>query len=78
LLYIHDADAFHAVFALGSQTCVDQGVAPAKCDEFVRWLSSSALAFLDGHVRGIPAALQWLQSDRAERASRGIAEWLRK
>jgi prepilin-type processing-associated H-X9-DG protein len=44
----------------------------------VRWLSSAGLAFLDGHVRQLPAALQWLQSSRVEQASGGIAEWQRK
>lgn len=44
----------------------------------VRWLSSAGLAFLDGHAKGLPDALQWLQSNRVENASGGVAEWLRK
>jgi acetyl esterase/lipase len=77
-LYIHDADAFHTLFELNAGKCSTLGVNQAKCDEMVRWLSSSALAFLDGHVRGLPAALQWLQSERVQAASRGVAEWLRR
>ena len=77
-LYIHDADAFHMLFELSASQCSVLNVDQAKCDEFVRWLSSAGLAFLDGHVRGVPAALQWLQSDRVRNASRGVAEWLRK
>jgi prepilin-type processing-associated H-X9-DG protein len=49
-----------------------------KCGERVRWLSSAGLAFLDGHVRQMPAALQWLQGNNSEQASGGVAEWQRK
>ena len=77
-LYVHDANAFHTLFQLNASKCDELNVDRAKCDEMVRWLTSAGLAFLDGHVRGTPAALQWLQSDRIERASRGVAEWLRK
>ena len=77
-LYIHDADAFHTLFELNAAKCPQLKVDQAKCDETVRWLSSAGLAFLDGHVRQSPAALQWLQSNRIEVASRGVAEWQRK
>ena len=77
-LYIHDADAFHMLFELNAAKCPELGVDPAKCDEAVRWLSSAGLAFLDAHVRQVPGALQWLRSDRIERASSGVAEWQRK
>jgi hypothetical protein len=77
-LYVHDADAFHMLFELNAAECPQKNVDAAKCAEIVRWLSSTALAFLDGHVRQLPAALQWLQSNRIEQASGGIAEWLRK
>ena len=68
-LYIHDADAFHTLFQLNGTKCVQLLNNAPKCNEMVRWLSSAGLAFLDGHVRGSAAALQWLQSDRIERAS---------
>ena len=74
----HDADAFHTLFELNGAKCVALLNDTFKCSEMVRWLSSAGLAFLDGHVRQVPAALQWLQSDRVEKASRGVAEWLRK
>lgn len=77
-LYVRDPDTFHMLFELNADKCPRMNVDTAKCAEIVRWLSSSALAFLDGHVRQLPAALQWLQSDRIERASLGVAEWLRK
>jgi hypothetical protein len=77
-LYIHDADAFHTLFELNEQKCAVLIVDQAKCDEIVRWLSSAGLAFLDGHLRQSPAALEWLQSNRVENASRRVAEWLRK
>ena len=77
-LYIHDADAFHMLFELNAAQCPPMNVDAAKCDEIVRWLSSAGLAFLDGHVRQLPAALQWLQSNRIEVASGGVAEWQHK
>lgn len=77
-LYLHDADAFHTLFELNEAKCPQLNVDIAKCGEMVRWLSSAALAFLDGHVRQLPAALQWLQSRRIEEASGGVAEWQRK
>ena len=77
-LYIHDADAYHTLFQLSTSKCGTPGVGANKCGEIVRWLSSAGLAFLDGHVRQIPAALQWLQSHNIEQASGGVAEWQRK
>jgi hypothetical protein len=77
-LYLHDADAFHMLFELNAKECPQKQVDTAKCAEIVRWLSSAGLAFLDGHVRQSPAALQWLQSNRIEQASGGVAEWQRK
>jgi hypothetical protein len=77
-LYIHDADAFHMLFQLNTSKCAALGVDAAKCSDIVRWLSSAGLAFLDGHVRQLPAAMQWLQSNRIEQASGGVAEWQRK
>ena len=77
-LYIHDADAFHMLFELNAAKCPEMNVEAAKCGEIVHWLSSAALAFLDGHVRQMPTALQWLQSNNVEQASGGVAEWQRK
>jgi len=77
-LYLHTAEAFHTLFELNAAKCPQLGVDPQRCGEAVRWLSSAGLAFLDAHVRQVPAALQWLQSNRIEVASGGVAEWQRK
>jgi hypothetical protein len=77
-LYIHDANAFHTLFELNASKCTLPGVDPQRCAETVRWLASTGLAFLDAHVRQVPGALQWLQSNRIEVASGGVAEWRRK
>jgi hypothetical protein len=77
-LYLHTAEAFHTLFELNAAKCPELGVDPQRCDEAVRWLSSAGLAFLDAHVRQVPLALQWLQSNRIEVASSGVAEWQRK
>jgi acetyl esterase/lipase len=77
-LYLHDANTFHTLFELNAAKCQQLHVDQQHCDEAVRWLSSVGLAFLDAHVRQVPAALQWLQSNRIEVASGGVAEWQRK
>ena len=77
-LYLHDANAFHALFELNAAKCPQLNVDPAFCGEAVRWLASAGLAFLDAHVRQVPFAQQWLQSQRVEAASGGVAEWQRK
>lgn len=77
-LYVHDADAFHGLFALSSDKCPTKGINQQKCDEIARWLQSTALAFLDGHVRQDPNALLWLQSSNVATASRGVASWARR
>jgi hypothetical protein len=76
-LYLHDAQAFHTLFALSTDKCskpridVDQ----RKCDEIARWLKSTALAFLDASVRNEALAMQWLRSGNIVAASGSIAEW---
>jgi hypothetical protein len=77
-LYLHDANTFHTLFELNAAKCPQVDVDPQRCDELVRWLTSTGLAFLDAHVRQLPAASQWLQSPRIEQASGGVAEWQRK
>lgn len=77
-IYIHDADTFHTLFELQTIKCAMLGVNQVKCDEVARWLKSTALAFLDGHVRQNAFANQWLQSNNVEIASLGVAEWSRK
>ena len=75
---LHDADASYTLFELNGAKCVELLADPLKCAEMVRWLASAGLAFLDGPVRQLPAALQWLQGKRVENARHGVADWLRK
>lgn len=77
-IYVHDADAFHTLFAMNTNKCAQLGVDQAKCDEIALWLQSAALAFLDGHVRQDRLAQQWLKSNNVGVASQGVAEWSRK
>jgi hypothetical protein len=74
-LYLADADTFHTLFELNTGECSEKGVEQAKCDEIARWLISTALAFLDGHLRRDPLALEWLNSNHIVAASRGVAQW---
>jgi hypothetical protein len=78
LMHIHDTDTFLGLFGFNIAECVSRGVAPGKCNAFRQWLSSSALAFLDWHVRGSLAARNWLLSDSIGQASGGVVEWKRK
>ena len=75
-LYIHDALAYHNMFLLQTAQCrpADQ----ARCAEIVLWIRSSAIAFLDAHVRQLPAAVAWLNSNNIVNASNGDVEWTAK
>lgn len=73
-----DADTFHTLFELKTSECASKNVDQSKCDEIARWLTSTALAFLDGHVRQDELAEKWLKSNNVVTASRGVAQWLRK
>lgn len=77
-LYFHDADIFHGLFDLNVSKCPQKNVDPAKCTEFERDLSAIAFAFLDSHLKGIPFATAWLNSNNIELATLGIAEYSRK
>jgi hypothetical protein len=78
LMYIRDTDTFHGLFGFNIAECVSIGVGVAKCNAFRQWLSSSALAFLDAHVRGSATARTWLQSGFIKQASAGVVEWKKK
>lgn len=75
-LYIHDSLTYHNMFQLQTAKCgpADQ----ACCAEIVLWIRSSALAFLDAHVRQLPAAVAWLNSNNIVNASSGDVEWTAK
>ena len=77
LLYIHDAEAYHGLFALDAD-CPAKGVSAARCQAFSNWLTSAALAFLDAQVRGINAAAVWLENGLIVLASNSVVEWLKK
>jgi acetyl esterase/lipase len=78
LMHIRDTDTFHALFGFNIAECVSRGVAPGKCGAFRQWLASSALAFLDGHVRGRISAKTWLLGGFIQQASAGVVEWKSK
>jgi hypothetical protein len=78
LMHIHDTDTFHGLFGFNIAECISRGVAPGKCNGFRQWLTSSALAFLDAHVRGSIVARNWLLGGFIEQASAGAVEWKSK
>jgi hypothetical protein len=78
LMHIHDTDTFHGLFGFNIAECISRGVAPGKCNAFRQWLASSALAFLDAHVRGSVTAKAWLAGGFIQQASAGVVEWKSK
>jgi predicted dienelactone hydrolase len=79
LIYFHDTDTFHQLFALETQNAkCGTGVQQQKCDEVAHTLQSVALAFLDGYLRQNALALQWLGGNDVEIATDGVAEWSSK
>ena len=79
-LYFHDTGTFHTLFALETSNpkCLTSAAQQQKCDNVARVLRSTALAFLDGYLRGDAFALQWLGRNDVELATGGVAEWSHK
>lgn len=73
-IFIDDPLAFHYVFGHSDENC-DKSSTPARCHEFFAWLESTTLAFLDGYLRGLPAAKTWLGSSSIEKVSGDVAKW---
>ena len=71
-------ETFHGLFGFNIAECVSRGVAPGKCNAFRQWLTSSALAFLDAHVRNSNLAKAWLVGGFVQQASAGVVEWKSK
>jgi hypothetical protein len=88
--WIADDSARHNTFNFNTDACLQytaqQGLDPARCQAFLPWLASAALAFLDAEVRGhgagdAPArarALAYLASDDLAVLSSGTMEWSRR
>ncbi len=78
-MFVPSVDLSRAFLAsLDTAACVADGIAPANCTNFERWLRASVLAFLDAHVRGAATARAWLQDDLIQPASGNAVEWRRK
>jgi hypothetical protein len=75
LLYVDDAGAPHGRFGLGRARCVSTGgsVSDADCDRVIGWLSATAVAFLDAHVKERKQALAWLREGGVEEATNAVA-----
>lgn len=79
-LYINNSDAYHMIFALSRNRCDPAGPVDAvSCDDFVQWLQSAALAFLDSNLKALPGATDWLESENlvngADLTQPGVVEW---
>ena len=77
MLFIDHPSAKHSTFGLNPDACKRTG-SDALCGNMVRWVRSSAVAFLDAQLRALPEATDWLNSESIVAASSGMVEWRRK
>jgi hypothetical protein len=84
LMYVGDRESTeivsrHELFGSldGPDTCNSAALA-AECANTVKWIKSTALAFLDAHVRDDRGARSWLRSRKLRKASSEIAGIERK
>ena len=56
----------------------NRGADVGRCDTYLTWLDSAALAFADAQLRGSRVAKDWLASDNLVVLSAGAAEWNRR
>lgn len=71
-VYLDDPGAKHGLMGGNLDPCVPLA-SLARCSELRAFLTSSALAFLDGHLRGRNGALAWLASGNLAMVSAGTA-----
>lgn len=78
-MFVRTANMSHDfIGSLDVPACAAAGVQPGLCAQFDEWLRSSVIAFLDWHVRQLPLAQVWLNSDLIEPASNDIVDSQRK
>ncbi|MCA9679700.1 MAG: hypothetical protein KC464_32010 [Myxococcales bacterium] len=81
-LFIAEPAAKHETFDLSNDACTtfstNNGLDPARCDDYRRWIASAALAFVDAEVRGDADAAAYLASDNLEVLAGGAAAWSRR
>lgn len=81
-LWITEDSARHTTFDFSTDACVQHrmraGQDVARCRDYLPWLSSAMVAFLDANLRDSAAARAWLASDNAAVLSGRVAEWSRR
>ena len=68
-IYIDSISAKHTTFEYEVAACERVESNDAICEEYLDWLGSAALAFLDAHLKDEADAWDWLASDNVEAAS---------
>lgn len=80
--WILEVGARHTTYEYKTDACIRQaaeaGIEPARCDVYLEWLRSVALAHFDAELRGSAAARAYLDSDAPVVLSGGAMEWLRR
>lgn len=77
-LWIQDPGATHTLFEGEVEACERVTGDLARCEEMKQWLASAVRAFLDAHLRGDQAAIDYLASNKLIDVSGGVIEWERK
>jgi hypothetical protein len=82
LLWNTEEAARHTVFEFRPDSCESYdgpgAVDAARCQVYVRWLESAAIAFLDAYTRDDASAQAYLASDNLVTLSEGAANWQSK
>ncbi|MEZ4394270.1 MAG: acetylxylan esterase [Polyangiales bacterium] len=76
--WIAEEPARHTIFDFSTSACEREGGTPERCAQYLDWLSSAGLAFLDAHVAGRPEAAAYLASDALTFLGGGAFEWSRR
>ncbi|RZO61964.1 MAG: hypothetical protein EVA89_10275 [Sandaracinaceae bacterium] len=79
LLWIEEEAARHTTFEYGTEACErhvrDEGGDAARCEAYLVWLRSVAVAFAQAVARDDEVARAYLSSDDPERLAEGGASW---
>ncbi len=74
--WITEEEANHGTFNYQTDSCIADG--GLRCLEYLDWLGSAALAFLDAHVREDAFARAYLGSENLDALSGSALEWSRR
>lgn len=79
LLSLSTVEVNHDFYgSIDVDACTAKGTEPAHCALQADLLKSTVMAFLDGQVRNVPAAMAWIRNDLVVPASGRTVTWRKK